>query len=108
MINDRIRQLLEFLQEEPSDAFSAYALGLEYLKMNNLPAAEAVLSDLLNRSPEYLAGYYQLGKVYEVLKNREKAIKVYDHGIQLAKAQQNGHTLAELQNARMNLLIDDE
>jgi tetratricopeptide (TPR) repeat protein len=108
MSNHRIHQLKEFLREDPDDAFSAYALALEYLKMNDLPLAEATLTELVEQQPDYLASYYQLGKVLEVMGRPEDAIAVFKKGIIIAQNQRNRHTLAELQGALTNLCDTDE
>jgi tetratricopeptide (TPR) repeat protein len=108
MSDYRIQQLKEFLREDPDDAFSAYALALEYLKMNDLPLALATLKELLERQPEYLAGYYQYGKALEALGKPDDAITAYKQGVSVAKMQGNKHTLAELQGALINLCDPDE
>lgn len=108
MENKRIQQLLEFLDQDPGDSFSRYALGLEYLRMNELESAQSIWNELLQRDPEYLATYYQLGNVKAELGDRVAALETYERGIECARRQQNSHTLSELQTARMNLLIGDD
>ena len=92
----RIHQLLELLKEDPEDAFLQYALGLEYLKMSDLTAARAVFENLIASQPDYLATYYQLGKVFQTLQDSAAAITTYRSGIKIAEKQRNNHTLAEL------------
>lgn len=108
MNNDRIRQLQLFLDEDPNDSFSRYALGLEFLKMNNLEDGIAQFEFLIGQQPDYLPTYYQLGKSYEAMNNREKALATYSHGIEIAKRKGERHTLSELQSAYQNLMFSDE
>lgn len=108
MSEHRIQQLIEFLREDPNDAFSTYALSLEYLKLNRLELAATTLSELLEKQPDYLAGYYQYGKVLEALQQPSAAIQAYKKGIQVAQQQGNRHTLSELQGALLNLYDPDE
>ena len=105
---ERIKQLKQFLEEDPGDAFSAFALGLEWLKMNDLEEARKTFEILLKKQPEYLATYYQLGKLYEQLKLRELAAQTFEHGMNLAQKQNNRHTFNELKAALDNLSLSDE
>lgn len=108
MSHSRIEQLFTFLREDPQDPFPRYALALEYLKMNHLDEAEQQLAELMEKQPDYLATYFQLGKVLELKKNPKAAVGVYRKGIQVALQQNNRHTLGELQGALLNLEDPDE
>ena len=108
MSEERINQLKKFLEEDPEDAFSAFAIGLEWLKMKELENARKAFETLLNNQPEYLASYYQLGKLYEKLKLSELAIQTLKCGMELAQRQNNRHTFNELKAALDNLSLSDE
>ncbi len=95
----RIEILKSYLKEDPEDSFSAYALSLEYAKMNNSVEAISLLEEILHRDPEYLAAYYQLGKLAEEQRDFEKASSVYRKGMEVAKMQKDQKTLNELQSA---------
>lgn len=107
MSTERIALLRQYLTEDPGDTFSAFALGLELLKMNELNEAKSILEQLVTLAPEYLATYFQLGKLYERLQLPEKAIAAYSAGIEVAKQQNNRHTLSELQFA-LDILSEGE
>jgi tetratricopeptide (TPR) repeat protein len=101
----RIEQLLKFLEEDPNDAFSLYALALEYKKSN--PAkAENLFRLLLTNHPGYLPTYYQAGLMMEESGNTEEALDFYQKGIALARKLHDAAALKELQ-AAYNLLSDD-
>ena len=104
----RIHQLLELLKEDPGDAFLQYALGLELLKMSDLAKARIVFENLTTTQPDYLATYYQLGKLLEALREPAAAIKTYRDGIKIAEKQRNTHTLAELRGALLQLSDEAE
>ena len=53
MNNDRIQQLIRFVQEEPGDPFNVYALAMEYVA-DEPRQAMACFDDLLTRFPDYL------------------------------------------------------
>ena len=53
MNNDRIQQLIRFVQEEPGDPFNVYALAMEFI--NGQPQqARPYFDQLLTRRPEKL------------------------------------------------------
>lgn len=101
----RIEQLLKFLEEEPNDVFSLYALALEYKKSNPAEAGK-LFRQLLTHHPEYLPTYYQAALMMEETGNIEDALKLYERGIGLARKLNDVATLKELQ-AAYNLLADD-
>ena len=107
-MNPRIEQLLEFLKEDPNDSFLIYALSLEYVKENQVNVAIESLLDLNNRNPDYLAVYYQLGKLYESIGEIKKATDFFDKGMILAKNEDNIKTFSELKEAKNVMLDIDE
>jgi tetratricopeptide (TPR) repeat protein len=102
---ERIEQLQAFLKDDPSDDFSAYALALEYVKVDRSHEAISLLEKLLNRNAAYLPAYYQLGKMYESLGNLEIAAEKFRRGIEVAKKKKDQKTLNELQSA-LDMLED--
>jgi tetratricopeptide (TPR) repeat protein len=107
-MNPRIDQLKEFLKEDPNDSFLIYALSLEYVKENQVNFAIETLLDLNNRNPNYLAVYYQLGKLYQSMGEIEKATVFFDKGMILAKKEGNIKTFSELKEAKNVMLDIDE
>ena len=102
---ERIALLKKFLEEDPADNFSTYALALEYVKINQVAEAIRLLEEILQRNPEYLAAYYQLGKLFELQKNFTRSSDVFIQGIEVARTQKDQKTLNELQSA-LDLLED--
>ncbi len=100
---DRITQLLQFLQDNPKDPFVRYALALEYLKRNDTATGLQYFEGLVESDPDYVGTYYHLGKLYAALKRKDDALACYQKGMQTAKKLNDQHSLAELQNAHMNL-----
>jgi len=96
---ERIELLKSFLEEDPNDNFSLYALSLEYVKLNNVNDAIATLEQLQKLNPDYLAAYYQLGKLFELQKNFDKASLVFNRGLEIARKQKDLKTYNELQSA---------
>jgi uncharacterized protein HemY len=104
-MSDRIKQLKQFITEEPDDPFNHYALGLELLHVDQYQALDIFLQ-LSKTKKDYLPTYYQLGKLYEQLGKKEEAIQVVNVGIIVARQQQDLKTLREL-NSVLEELNDD-
>ncbi len=104
--NHRIAQLLTLMQQQGPDAFSCYALAMEYRKTGDSQLAIGWLQKTLALDPEYLAVFYQLGELYANLGDTKNALNAYDQGIALAEKRRDTKTLAELRNARLNLELE--
>lgn len=96
---NRIKMLKEYLEDDPEDVFSNYALALEYLKISEEERAVEILENILKRDEHYLAAYYQLGKLYEKISRMDDAKKAYQKGFQIANQQKNQRTANELRSA---------
>ncbi len=64
--SNRLEQLLKYLDEDPKDAFTLYAIAMEYMK-GDLKKSRNYFEKLLKEHPNYLATYYQVGHLYEAL-----------------------------------------
>ena len=87
------------LKSEPADSFLNYALALEYAKINDVRKAIELLEALLARDENYLGAYYQLGKYYEQLDQKNKAVETYQNGASIAQKQKNKKAVGELNEA---------
>ena len=97
MESSRLDKLLEFLQNEPEDAFLKYALATEYLRLNQTDKALQYYESLIDHHPDYVGTYYHLGKLYEALNRKSDALNTYQKGMETAKAQRDNHAFSELQ-----------
>jgi tetratricopeptide (TPR) repeat protein len=107
-MNDRIKMLQEYIQDDPADTFSRYALALEHAKLGEDQEAINYLKQLRIIDVEYLALYYQLGKLLQKAGLIQEAIDVLKAGIVIAQKQQNKHTELELKGALVQLTDDYE
>ena len=101
---ERIEKLKAFLVQNPSDSFVHHALALEYVKLNKEAEAKAQFEELLARDESYVGSYYHLAKLLERLGEKEKAIAVYEKGMQVAKTKNDNHAYNELQAAYEDLI----
>jgi Tfp pilus assembly protein PilF len=99
MRNDRIAQLKEFLENDPNDSFTRYALALEYSGLGETPLAVSLLLDVLERDPAYVPAYQQLGYQYQKLDRKVEATQVLRRGIEVAREQGDTHAQREMQDA---------
>ena len=102
MNNERLTQLLQFLQEEPDDPFNIYCLANEY-KNNDPDKAMEYYRDLLLNHAEYLPTYYHAAELHINSNEIEQAEKVIADGIVLALKQNDQLALRELRNLQNNL-----
>ena len=71
----RILLIKAMLEKEPEDSFLNYALALEHIANEEFPEAIRIMTAILQRDENYLAAYYQLGKLYEKAGQMNDAIK---------------------------------
>lgn len=106
MSKTRLEQLLQFLEEDPNDAFLLYAVATEYVK-TNVQQALVYYENLLQNHPEYVPTYYHAANLYVALNEKSKAEQTFKTGIQKAQAQQDRLALRELQNAYQEFMFED-
>ncbi len=106
-MSNRIQQLLQFLQEDPNDEFTHYALALEYQKTDPAKAKET-FENLVSQFPNYLPTYYAAAHLMMELNHPDEAEKLFTTGIALAKAQNNNKARMELQSAYDMFMMDRE
>ncbi len=96
--------LQNMLAEQPNDPFLNHALALEEIKAGKDESARRLFESLLERNPDYVGSYYHLGKLYERLGEEQKAMEVYERGMEVAKKLGDQHAGNELRGAYDNLI----
>lgn len=91
--------LEQFAEKNPNDAFARYGLAMECVNEGDVAAAEANFKRLLSNNPEYVAAYYQFGRMLAGANRTVEAREIFGAG--LARATQAGeeHARQELQAA---------
>jgi Tfp pilus assembly protein PilF len=95
----KIKKLAGFVKKNPSDSFSKFALALELMKKNEVSKSRVLFESILKQDPDYLGVYFHLGRLYEGLDMKERALTLYREGVELARRQNNQRTEAELKDA---------
>ena len=101
---NRIEVLRGFLNDNPDDSFSRYALALEYIKLGQNDEALREFESVVKNDPGYVATYYQLGQLYQKLGQKHEAEKTLRTGITVAAKAGDEHTRSELEAALEALL----
>jgi Tfp pilus assembly protein PilF len=101
-----IRRLAGFLQNNPNDIFTKFALALELLKAGEGIKAKVLFESVLKQDPEYVGVYYHLGKLYQNTGRIEDAERLFKKGIEMADKQGKSRSKSELQEA-LETLIDE-
>lgn len=103
-MSDRIERLKSFLQQSPDDCFLNHALALELIKAGDDGEAMKLFEKNLGFDPAYVATYYHFGKLLERLGEQERAVAIYEQGMQRARAAGDMHSYNELQAAHEDLV----
>ena len=94
---DRIAALNEILTENPTDAFARYGLAMEYSKQGDFDRALAEFSILLEKHPDYTAGYFMAAQTLVRAERVEDAKKMLHDGITSARRTGNLHAQSEME-----------
>ncbi len=93
-----MNQIMQMLEKNPKDSFLNYAAALELKKNNKIDSAIKLLENVLENDENYLAAYYQLGKLYQQINEFEKGKIIFLKGKEIARKQNDLKTLAEIEN----------
>ena len=110
MYPSRLEQLLKFLEDDPNDAFTLYAIATEYRNTDKQKAKE-YYDKLLAEHENYVGTYYHAASLYNELGQADEAEKIYKKGMQISRQEGNLHAFSELQqayNKMMGLDYEDD
>ncbi|MCB0631490.1 MAG: tetratricopeptide repeat protein [Saprospiraceae bacterium] len=100
---DRLKILLQLLDENPEDNFVLFALAKEYEKRSDDEQARSYYERLQDINEHYTGLYYHLGKLWERNGDPAHAFAVYTKGMEIARRTGEQHALSELAGARLAL-----
>ena len=98
-MKSRLEQLQKFLEDEPTDAFTHYAIALEFIANRNFDEAIAKFEEVLALDANYVAAYHQLGLLYVRLDLVDDARKIFEQGIRVADQIRDAHARSEMEDA---------
>lgn len=94
---DRMAMLKDFLGQNPNDSFARYGLALEYRKLGQLDHALAEFSTLLQKDPDYTAGYQMAAQTLVEAGRIDDAREMLADGIACARRTGNHHAMSEME-----------
>ena len=103
---DRLKDLYRLYEDDPTDPFTLFAIGYEYLRQGESEKALRWYESIREVAPDYTGVYFHLGKLYATLGRTSEARHVYDAGIHMCRRVSEMKDLSELQQARMDLEDD--
>lgn len=96
----RIDMLVEMLKKEPGDVFLSYALALEYATdINTVAEAEHLFRKVIDKDANYIAAYYQLGKLFESTLRTHEALEIYKKGLEKSTIKKDNKAINEFGEA---------
>lgn len=107
-MNERLGQLKELLRESPQDPFLHYAITMEHVKLDHRDDALAGFENMVSTYTDYVGTYYHFGKFLEKDQQLDRALQIYQQGMEVAKAKRNMHAFGELRGAYDLALGEDE
>ena len=99
MSASRFDTLKKFLDEDPNDCFTHYAIALEYVSTQKIPEAIAKFDEVIKLDPNYVPAYHQLGLLLAKLNRNNEALEMFERGIQVAALIGDTHAQSEMQEA---------
>ena len=94
-----LEQLLPLLAAEPEDVFLRYAVAMEYARLERHEEALKEFGALLQRSPDYVAGYFMAGRTCQKQGDMERAKAYYRDGVAAARRTGDERAVREISDA---------
>ena len=92
----RLEQFKEFVEMDPSDTFSRYALAIEYMGEANYPEAIVHFREVIKLDPTYSAAYFQAALASQKSDQIEQAKDFLKKGIVTAEKKGDWHARDEM------------
>jgi tetratricopeptide (TPR) repeat protein len=94
---DRIAALNDILTQNPNDTLARYGLAMEYSNQGDFDRALVEFSILLQKNPDYSAGYFMAAQTLSRADKIEDAKKMLQDGIASARRTGNMHAQSEME-----------
>lgn len=103
MRQSRLDELKKFLDEDPTDAFTHYAIAMEYAALGRPADAAAKYREVIALDPNYVAAYHQLALLLRHRGQHEEAAAVLEEGIRIATESGEAHAVKEMEELLQDL-----
>lgn len=95
----RLQQFKEFVELDPRDSFSRYALAMEYLSSGDFPEAIREFEEVIRLEPDNQTAYFQAGVACRKAGRIEHAKDFWQKGIETARAKGDTHSVDKMTEA---------
>src|SRR5437764_2651230 len=95
----RLEQFKEFVEMDPADTFSRYALAMEYMGESQFDRAVEHFTEVIRLDPAYSAAYFQAALASQKLDKLEEARDLLRRGIEVADTKHDWHARDEMKAA---------
>lgn len=95
----RLELFKEFVELDPSDTFSRYALGMEYMGVSEYENAIGQFDSVIGLSPNEPPAYFQAGLACISMDQKPRAKEYLVRGIEVAERIKDRHARDEMQAA---------
>ena len=89
--------LLEFIAAHPKDSFARFGAAMEYARLGDHAKALECFQALCEINPDYVAAYFQAGKLLAKIGDNDEARSVLGRGIEAAVRTKDLHAKAEME-----------
>ena len=93
----RLDALLAMVSDEEPDAFTAYAIALEYTQRREFPNAFEWFERAIGIDPFYAAAYHQFGIARNESGDPDGAITILRKGMEVARQKGDFHAMDEME-----------
>ena len=93
----RIEQLKEILEQDPNNALTRYALGMEYSVAGETEAAVQTFGELIKVNADYANAYFMGAQALQGAGRTDEAKQWLTNGIAAARRKNNKHAEGEMQ-----------
>ena len=100
----RLEQFKEFVELDPTDTFSRYALGMEYMGAGDYQQGIEQFDEVIRLDSTDSAAYFQAANICEILNQNDRAKDYLRKGIQAAEKKGDKHAKDEMTAALEKLL----
>ncbi len=99
----RLDQLSELVKQNPGNLLARYGLAMEYAQCGDDQKALESFRELMRSNPNYVAPYYQAGRLLQKLGEAHEAREVFQKGIAASARAGDLHAKSELEAALAEL-----
>ena len=92
----RLEQFKEFVELDPTDTFSRYALGMEYMGAGDYQQGIEQFDEVIRLDSTDAAAYFQAANACEILNENDRAKDYLRKGIQAAEKKGDKHAKDEM------------